>query len=316
MIAITGASGFLGRHLAARLKSDGERFVCLTRRGSLNAGKLRQIGCEIRTVDFENAGSIADSLAGCEALIHLLGLINGTDSELAKANVLTTQNVTEAAKRAGIKSILYVSSVAALMRHGPYGISKHQGEERLRESGISFTILRPAYIYGRGDRRNTERMLNVIKKWPFVPLLGGGSFRLQPVFVEDVVELILKALRKPFDNQTYTVAGPAQISLREMLTEFSSALNRHPIFIPIPLRPLQIIARAYVSVFPNTRLPIKQILELDKHSAFDISETVRDFDFHPVSFTEGVKRMFKSDKSVVRHPRTVLGGDPTFLIPA
>ncbi len=295
MIAVTGASGFVGFHLVRALKRRGLKFRCLVRAHSPRLNRLREIHSDIIEVDFEDAGSITQAVHGCDTVIHCLGLINGSEQDLQKANVEYTKKVIEAARHEKIRKFIHVSSVAAILRHGPYGETKFEGEKIVLDSGIPYLAFRPAFIYGEGDGQHTGLILQILKKLPVIPLLGGGSFRLQPVYIDDVTAVLMQAIDSSLINRTFILAGREQIPLREMLQLLAEALGLKRFFLPIPLKPVQAILRFYAQIFKNTRLPIKPVLELDKHRAFDISETSQCFDFAPISFREGVRRMFRKE---------------------
>ncbi len=274
MIVVAGGSGFVGSHFVSLLKASRRPYVCISR---------PLLG---------DSQSLQKQLEGAHTLVHILGKTNGTDEALKQSNVEITKNLVKAAQAAGVKRLIYVSSVAAIRRHGLYGQTKFEAEEIIGASGIPYLIFRPAYIFGRGDRQNTEMMIRTLKQFPVIPLLGGGDFKLQPVYVEDVTRLLFQALDSSDLNKVYTVAGSRQISLKDMLLILSKELRVRRLLIPVPLKPVQMAVRVYASVVKNSKLPVKQILELNKHEAFDISETQRDFGFSPVTFQVGVQKMF------------------------
>lgn len=292
-IALTGATGFLGSHLLASFEEKGIRGRALIRSSSPRKYRIKDFPVEICEVDWKREDSLAQALGDCDILVHLAGLTNGAEGLLRQVNVEYTRKIVQAADKVGMKRIIFTSSVAALLMHGIYGETKREAEELIRGSGIPYVIFRPAFIYGEGDERNTGLMIRTLKRFPLVPLLGGGTFLLQPVYVDDVVSLLLQALHTSHLNQAYTVAGPKQIALREILVLLAENLGFKRVYIPIPLKPAQALVRIYTSLFKETRLPVKQVLELDKHEAFDISQTRRDFDFNPIEFREGVQRMFQ-----------------------
>lgn len=295
MIAVTGATGFVGLHVVEALGKKALPFRCLVRSGSRRKSRLHDFHPEIYDVHFEEMNSIAHAIRGCDVVIHCLGLINGSEKDLQKANVECTRKVVEAAKKEGVKKFIHVSSVAAMQRHGPYGKTKFESEKIVVDSGVPYLIFRPAYIYGWGDEQHTGLMLRVLKNLFVIPLLGGGSFKLQPVYIDDVVSVLLEAMDSPVVNRAFPIAGSEQIPLREMLELFAEGLGLKRAFLPIPLKPVQAVLRFYAHLFRNTRLPVKPVLELDKHEAFDISETSRCFDFQPIPFREGVTRMFRKE---------------------
>lgn len=292
MIALTGGTGFIGFFTAKRLKERGVEFVCLVRGKSKGLARLTALGAEIRETDFRNENSIFRALEGCDTVINSLGLINGTEEALREANVNCTERLIGASVRRGIKRLVHVGSVAAVRRHSIYGMSKHEGEERVRKSGVPYVILQPAYIYGSGDDDKTGLMLRILKRFPVVPLLGGGNFKIQPVYVDDVVDMIFRALETSHINKSYILAGAEQVALRDMLRLFADAQGLKRLFLPVPLKPLQAVLRVFAPLLKSPSLPVKQILELDKHEAFDISDAALDLDFRPVDFKTGVEKMF------------------------
>ncbi len=294
MIAVTGSTGFVGFHLLRALEKRAKEVHCLVRSFSPRRARLKISSAQVCEVDFENTADLRRALKGCDTVIHILGLINGTEEALHRVNIDITRNVVEAARCEGVGRFIFVSSVAAIRRHGSYGETKFQAEEIVKLSGLPYIIFRPAYIYGEGDENNTGLMIRILKSFPLIPLLGGGNFRLQPVFIDDVISLLMQSVDRPVPNKIYNVAGLRQITLKEMLIFLAAGLHLKRFFIPIPLKPVQAVLRVYVQIFKNTRLPAKQILELDKHEAFDISQTSRDFVFNPVEFKEGVAKMFES----------------------
>ncbi len=294
MIALTGATGFLGSAIAHRLKEKQLPFRCLVRKNSKKLDRIAGLSAPIIETDFTSAAALRSALDGCDLIIHCAGLINGSQSALRQANVESTQNLALAAADSEVKKFVLISSVAATMKHGPYGLSKAEGEDAVKKSGIPYLFFRPAWIFGPGDTTNSAMMIRTLKSFPLIPLLGGGTFKIQPVYVSDAVDLILQGVHFSRVNTAYTVAGGEQVSLKTILETFAGHLKLKRIFVPIPLKPLQAILRVYLALNPWTKLPVKQILELDKHEAFDISETRRDFNFNPMPFSEGAKRMFSS----------------------
>ncbi len=294
MIVVTGATGFLGGHFLEALQQRGIPATVLLRAGSPRESKLSRFTCKRAYADFFNPESLHQGLEGSEILVHILGLINGTEEALQKSNVEITRNLAEAAAKAGIRKIVFISSAAAIHPHGSYGKTKARAEEFIKTCGVPYLIFRPAFIYGHGDENTTGMMLRTLKRWPVIPLLGGGNFKLQPVYIEDAISLLMQGLFFSRFNATYTVAGPEQIPLKEMLQILTRQLRLKRFFIPIPLKPVQAFLRSFYFLLKHTRLPAKQILELDKHEAFDISDTRRDFQFDPMPFDEGVLKMFQA----------------------
>ncbi len=275
MIVVTGATGFLGRHVLSSLQKRNFEFTPWSR----------------YRIDFSNVQEMEKALRSVDQVLHLAGQMNGRVEDLKESNALLTKRLVEASKKVGVRRIIFVSSAAAHLRKGPYGQSKWEAEEILKSSGIGYLIFRPALIYGPGDSKNVATMEKLVKHFPVLPLLGGGRFLIQPVYVDDVVSCLMAALQSAVVNQSYYLAGPSQISLKEMLETIAASWGKRVQLIPVPLKPVQILARAWSEIFPRTRLPVKQILELDQHSAFEIDAARKDFGFAPRTFKEGIAAM-------------------------
>ena len=141
MIAVTGATGFVRLHLLRALEKRGKQVRCLVRPSSPRRDRLRASLSEICEVDFEKTGDLRRAMRGCDTVIHILGLINGTEEALRQVNVGYTRNVVEAARTEGVGRFVFMSSVAAIRRHGSYGETKFQAEEIVRlEEVINYLL--------------------------------------------------------------------------------------------------------------------------------------------------------------------------------
>ncbi len=285
-IAVTGATGFVGRSLCGAIEARG---MCVRRLST-------QAGPSLRTVKYVDVDALVRALEGVDVVCHVAGRVNGSTAELVDGNITSTEAMIAAAGVMGLKRFVLVSSAAAAMRKGIYGQLKKQAEDLLLDSGLPSVILRPTLIYGPGDTKNVAIMARTVRLSPVVPVLGGGAFKIQPVFINDVVSVLIQSFEKPLPESIYNVCGPEQISLREMLRQIAWAMRRRRLFVPIPLGPVRKALLAYQKMCPRTRLPVKQVAELDKHEAFDISMTRRDFDFDPIIFAEGIARTATAER--------------------
>jgi len=281
-IALTGGSGFLGRELYKQLKAEGHECVLLLRETSVPPDNA-----PCRRVDFKEGHAFKEALEGCEVLLHAVGVTNGSNEVLEEVNkILTTLLMTSLPD--SIKRVVYISSAAAHMRKGPYGMAKLRAEEEVKTCGREWVLLRPTMIYGPGDNKNLAMMVDWVTKRFFVPVLGGGKFKVQPVHVEDAAQACVAACTKEVSGSTFNVCGPEQISLKTMLEELKQRSKSSCIFISVPLKPVQIFLSFWAWLFPTTSLPVKQVKELDKHEAFEYTETSQRLNYHPRRFQDGL----------------------------
>lgn len=261
---ITGATGFLGRHLIPEIqKLD---FTIL--KGDLNDKEL-----------------LNKSLKDVDTVIHLAALIKSKrKSSFYKVNVLGTQNLIEACVKTKVKNIIFTSSYLAdpFYKKDPYGRSKFEGEKIIKKSGLNFIILRPTLIYGKSDDKNLAQLVKWIKKLPFVPVFGNGNYHLQPIYVKDVIKTINFILEKNiFNKKTYNLAGKP-LTYNEIINQICKKLNKKRIKIHLPVGLMKVLVRIYGKILPRPFITVEQINNLThKKKVVDISKAKKDLDFNP-----------------------------------
>ena len=237
-VAVMGGTGFVGHavceHLVERSGGAGGRIVVPTRR--LRHGLALQ---SLPTVQLVQASvhddrDLARVLAGCEAVVHLVAILHGSEAEFERVHVQLPQRVAAACKAAGVRRVVHVSALGvAPDAPSRYLRSKAAGEQVWRESGLDVTVLRPSVIFGARDRfLNLFAQLQALA--PFVPL-GGAHARFQPVWVEDVAEAVVRCLDQPATiGQVFECAGPQQFTLAD-LVRLAGRLSGHPRpVLPLP----------------------------------------------------------------------------------
>lgn len=185
-IAITGGTGFVGSHLIELALTEGHRVQALTRRPQEAQANLTWIEGAL-----DKPGSLAALCAGCDAVIHVAGVINGSPQEFHQGNVVGTQNMLAAATGAGIRRFIHVSSLSAREPQlSAYGRSKQESEAPVTASGLDWTVVRPPAIYGPRDRE----MLDLFRfaRKGVLPLPPGG--RISVIHVADLCRLLLACL--------------------------------------------------------------------------------------------------------------------------
>ena len=253
---VTGATGFLGGRLAARLTERGDEVVALVR-DPARAGSLRDLGCTIVEGDLSSRAALASSMDGCDAVFHAAAIYrNGAPrskrDELYAANVTGTENVLDAAVDAGVARIVYVSSNVAFgdtrgevvderyappdgryvsLYHETKALAHRAARERIAR-GAPVVIVQPGGIYGRGDHTQLGGFLERGVRGKRV-VLPFGSVGLNWVFVDDVVEGILLAHDRGRVGESYVLGG--EIATLRGAVEPAFAAGRHPVrIVPIP----------------------------------------------------------------------------------
>lgn len=196
-VFLSGATGFIGGHIAERLIRDGHTVVCYTRsshpvlpQGALSTTSLKAV-------------ELADRV------YHVAGVLGGKGVPMSAyhdAHVRLTRDILMRMEKG--QQFMYMSSAYVLMPEKPYEISKLEGESATRllchQEGIDFTILRPGFVFGEGDRHLLPLFRLVKKLGRWFPVIGNGSNLVCPTYVGDVVESVMKA---EFRNNVVQVCG-------------------------------------------------------------------------------------------------------------
>jgi len=216
-IVVTGANGFVGTNLRKLLAAKKIQAVSLARKNH------KRFKSE-KNVIFSDLASkdLASKLASCDALVHLIGTGAQTAYiDYQSVNVDQTKKIIMLCKKAKIKKIVYISGlgVSKSTTFG-YFISKLKAEQEITNSGLDYTILRASYIIGKNDPL-TKNLLKQAKRG-YIVIPGSGSYRLQPISVDDVSKIILRCIvSKKLSNQIVDLVGPKTISFEKFVKQFA-----------------------------------------------------------------------------------------------
>lgn len=233
LIFVTGANGFVGRHLLKRPLPPEARSLCCLSRGARNAepSVLQRPGVEFIRADLTEPARYGRGLTSAHCVVHLAAATGkALPAEYFRANVEGTRVLVEECQRRGVQRFLYVSSIAVKFpdkRRYFYAQSKEQAEEIVRRSGLRYTIVRPTMILGRGAP--VWMGLAKLARLPVVPIFGDGRTRIQPIDVQDLVDLLLAIIeRDRFQGETLELGGPEMITIGDFLRKAHALLRGGP----------------------------------------------------------------------------------------
>ena len=259
IILVTGATGFIGRRLAVLLA--GKYAVRCLARDVARARTLLPAAAELVPGDMTDAASLKAAALGAEAVVHLAAL-KSDERDIVAVNVGGARNLVAACRAAGVRRVINVGSQAARMaRRGDYGDTKALSDEILNAAGLEVTTLLPSVVYGPRDPGVFGKLARVTSAAPFVPVIGDGRARYQPVHVDDVCAVIEGCLREPKTaGKTYSVGGSEAITLEGLVDLIGAEQGKKPIKVHVPGWAALLIARAFALVFDSPPLSRSNVL--------------------------------------------------------
>ena len=296
MIVITGATGFVGEEVVKQVRAAGHPVRAIVREPQRTQWLADRYGVELFHGNVLYAPSIEGAMQGAKCVIHLVGIIHEQkESTFDRAHTQATKHVVDEAKKSDVKRFLHMSALGTRENaRSHYHQTKWAAEEYVRKSRLAWTIFRPSVIYGPKDK-SVNTLVNVIRRLPFVPVLGNGNTKIQPVSVENVAEAFVAAIRN--DNsigKTYDLCGPEAFTWNELYDKLQSVLGlRKPkLHLPLPLARLQ--AAVFEKLLPNPPFTRDQLLMLEEDNVGDPKPAERDFLLKQERFEDGLARYFNA----------------------
>ena len=221
--AVTGAFGYSGRYIAARLLGEGREVITLTN----SPERANPFGGQVRAfpLAFDEPEKLAQSLAGVDVLYNTYWVRFNHKLFTHAQAVQNTLLLFDAARRAGVRRIVHVS-ITNPSEDSPleYFAGKARLERALRESGLDYSILRPTVLFGREDIL-INNIAWALRRFPLFAVFGDGSYRLQPVFVDDLAELAV-AEGKCDQNRVVNAIGPETFNYQALVAAVGEAIGR------------------------------------------------------------------------------------------
>jgi uncharacterized protein YbjT (DUF2867 family) len=225
-VLVTGGTGYVGTEVVASLASADHEVRALVHRAAPHLpATVEQV-----TGDVTDESSMAAAAAGCDAIVHLVAILDGSDEQFEAVNAGGPRNAVAAAGANGIRRIVHMSALGVNEQHASltrYWGSKYRGKLAVTESGLDWTVIEPSFVFGRngGALKAFENLIRL----PVAPVIGDGRYRHQPVWVGDVATAFVRALERPETvGQVIPLGGPQAFTFDELLDELARVTGRSP----------------------------------------------------------------------------------------
>jgi uncharacterized protein YbjT (DUF2867 family) len=239
LVTVFGGSGFVGRHAVAALAAGGWRVRAAVRRPDLaghlqpmgDVGQIHAVQANVRFPD-----SVRRAVEGADAVVNLVGILAKSGPQTFQAvHTAGARAIAEAAGAAGAKTLVHVSAIGADKRSkAKYGRTKGAGEAAVLERFPDAVILRPSLVFGPEDQL-FNRFAAMAGFSPFLPLIGGGKTKFQPVYVGDVAAAIAATCAgRATPHMIYELGGPEVVTFRELLDKTMAWSGRRRLYLRIP----------------------------------------------------------------------------------
>ncbi|MFQ5889858.1 MAG: NAD-dependent epimerase/dehydratase family protein [Gemmatimonadota bacterium] len=311
---VTGAAGFIGRHLATQLAAAGYavRAVDVKPRSE----ELERPAISYFRIDLREPGALGEILDGAHTVFHLASThleVGATVEEFEAVNVRATEALVELCAQTGVRRLVHTSSVGIYGHvadppareespknpQTPYERSKLAGEmaalKRAGETGLWIVVLRPTWVYGPGCPR-TAKLLRAIRTGRFF-YVGDGSNLRHPLYIGEMINAFQVACAAPegANGRAYIIGGPETLALRTLVETCAAELEVAPPALRVP-RPLArgiglMMERGFALAGRQPPFSRRSLAFFENDNAFDIGRASRELGFKPrVSFAEGIRR--------------------------
>ena len=295
MILVAGGTGFLGAAIVRELARRGaEPIAVMSHRPDAVRNRFPGLNVSVRAGDARDAASLRRAVEGVETVISSMQFPNFPVENPRKGYTFEeidargNERLVTTAKEAGARTYVYLSGVGAAPDAAKHWFrAKWQAEQAIKASGLRYTIIRPSWVYGPEDNA-MNRYVAFARKLPFVPVIGNGQQRLQPVFVDDVARCVADSLTlEAAANQVFEIGGPDVMTMNDIVRTMLRVMGKKqrvlnsPVFLPR-------LAAALMARLPNTPLSPEVVEFAVAEALADNTHLLQAFDIRLTPLAEGL----------------------------
>jgi NADH dehydrogenase len=293
VILVAGGSGFIGSAVVRHLVAGGEEVAVLTAHPERSRERIERLGARPVTGDVLRPDSLPPAMKGAEAVVQALTFPTFPVEKprqgytFEEFDHLGTERLARAAAEAGAKRFVYASgSGAAPDAPESWFRAKWAGEQAIMATGLPYAIVRPSWVYGPEDRA-LNRFVTFHRRLPFVPVVGNGRQRLQPVFIDDVAAVLARAATAVGPTGLFELGGPDVLTMDEVLTAMMIARGKRKPLIHFPVW-MPKLAGAVLQYLPKPPLSPDAVSFVVHDAVADNAAMLAAFDISLTSLREGL----------------------------
>jgi NADH dehydrogenase len=289
-ILVTGATGFVGPAIVRALVETGHTVRVLERKPGRSASLPSQ---EAVQGDVTDAASLRRATDAQDVVVHLVALLSGRPEEFQRVMEQGTRDLVAAAKDAGAQRFVLMSALGTDEQTKdlvPYYHAKWDMEQTVKGSGLEHVIFRPSFIFGPGGGA-LQQFARIAKLAPVTPIVGPGTQRIQPIWIDDLAAYFAAGIEKPeAADRTFELGGPDIVTWNEFWSRLKSALGVHrpAVHLPFGLMRVQAAVLEKLPKPPVTRDQLKMLAAGD--NAVSNSDAVDTFGLPLVALDEQLRR--------------------------
>jgi NADH dehydrogenase len=283
MILVTGATGFIGRHLVARLLADGYRVRCLVT--PEQADKLPQEArLEIVTGHVLDDEALFRAVTGVYVIVHLANAQWwGRPRDLERIELVGTRNLITAARAARVGRVITLSHLGAAPSSAyPLLRTKGEVEEVIRDSGLAYTIIRSGLVFGPEDSFINHIALSLRANPLFFLMPGRGEVVLHPIYIDDLITVLMRSLQRiDVVDAVLEIGGAEYITLEDLIRTVMRVTQMPRLIVPVPPYVLRWTTALYSRVLPRALITPQWLDLLAANRAAPLGNTFQYFGVRP-----------------------------------
>jgi uncharacterized protein YbjT (DUF2867 family) len=294
VILVTGGTGFVGPKIVHALRAEEKPVRALVRDPSSGSARtLSAWGCELVQGDATDPESLRRATEGVNAVVHLIALIAGRPEEYERVMSQGTRDLVAAAKDASVSRFVLMSALGTREESKdlvPYYRSKWDMEQSVKASGLDHVIFRPSFVFGR-DGGLLPVLMGQVRYSPVTPVVGSGTRRLQPIWVDDVAAFFARSISTEVaPNRTFDLGGPDQVTWNELIDRIKRTLGKRRATLHVPMGVMRAGAML-AERLPRPPVTRDQLTMLeDADNVGDAGPAVETFGIRPIGLDEQLRR--------------------------